>query len=198
MPPLLEYRAMSLPTEVREAAPGEPRRLAGYAAKYNVLSGVLKDPRIGKFQEVLAPGCFDRTLREKPDVRALFGHNRSAVLGRTKSGTLALDTDDVGLRYGLEMPDTTLGRDALTMLDRGDIGEMSFGFDVVEDEVQLRPGLPALRTILDLDLFEISLVSFPAYDGTTVELRSHHTRTVSLTTPRLDLARRRLRLLSRD
>jgi len=100
-------------------------------------------------------------------VLALLDHRADAVLGRTKSGTLRLSEDARGLRYELELPDTTSGRDIIALAQRGDLGGMSFGFRAVDE---LWDG--DTRELRSVELFEVSVISsWPAYQGTTIDLR---------------------------
>ncbi len=152
-------------TEVR----AEGRRLVGYAATFGT------EARIADFTETIAPGAFQRSLAAQADILALVDHDKSRVLARTKSGTLRLSEDERGLRFEIEVPDTTLGRDLLTMAARGDLGGMSFGFSVNEGGDEWRGEHRTLRAVT---LHEISVVqSFPAYDGTSVSARARQTRT---------------------
>jgi HK97 family phage prohead protease len=152
------------------------RRLEGYAAKFNT------DARIADFTETIAPGAFRASLASGRDILALADHDPKAVLARTRSGTLTLKEDSVGLAFSLSVPDTQAGRDALALAVRGDLGGMSFGF-VIPKGGETWEG--SRRTLTAVDLFEISVVSsWPAYDGTTVTARSR--------APRLALARRYL------
>lgn len=180
-----------------------PNRLVGYAARFGAESAVLCDRNVNDgrpFVEVIDPAAFDRTLKEMPDVRALYNHDTGAVLGRTRSGTLALAIDESGLAFTCELPDTEDGRRAKVLVGRGDIDGCSFGFCVVEDRIEDRgPDLPALRTLLDVELHEVSIaVAFPAYEATEVSLRTRRTirATTAASTPRIDRARRALALES--
>ncbi|MGD6964525.1 HK97 family phage prohead protease [Fictibacillus phosphorivorans] len=140
--------------------------IAGYASVFNSKTS------IGDyFDEVIAPGAFSRTLSENGDVRALFNHNWDKVLGRTKSGTLLLTEDERGLKFEVELPNTTSGNDLVISMDRGDINQCSFGFYATE-ELWDYSVEPALRTITEAELYEISVVSIPAYEDTEVSLRS--------------------------
>jgi HK97 family phage prohead protease len=185
--------------DVRQASEGDPSELFGYAALFNVESSPLFDEDVckGPFVEVIHPDAFTRTLAENPDVRALYNHNTDFVLGRTTSGTLDLSVDTVGVPFALRLSTASYARDAAITIQRRDVDGCSFGFAVVEDSLELRPGLPPLHTLIDVDLFEISTgVAFPAYEGTTVETRSHKriTHQIVRGTPRLNHARRRLEL----
>jgi uncharacterized protein len=155
----------------------EPNRLYGYAARFNEESEILYDKNVCKvpFIEVIKPGAFSRTLRENDDIRALFSHDKSAVLGRTKAGTLKLSEDEQGLYFDNLLPDTTVARDLRVSLERGDLDGCSFFGYVMEDEIELRPNMPALRTITEISLIEVTpATAFPAYTTTSVAIRSAH------------------------
>lgn len=152
-------------TEVR----AEGRKLTGYAATFGT------ETRILDFHETIAPGAFAASLRSNPDVLCLVDHDPSRVLGRTKSGTLRLSEDERGLKFELDVPDTSAGRDVLALATRGDLGGMSFGFSVPEGGDNWQGDKRELRNVV---LHEISVVqSFPAYGGTTVQARSRQQRT---------------------
>lgn len=171
----LEYRRASRTITLRAEGDveGEGNRLVGYAALFDVESQQLYDPKLGEFVEVIDPKAFDRTLKESPDVRALYNHDTNLVLGRTKSGTLTLTVDDVGLYFEVELPDTQAARDLRESVRRGDIDGCSFGFFVEADEVEEREDGPPLRRLLDVTLFEITTgCAFPAYEDTSVSLRT--------------------------
>lgn len=138
--------------------------IEGYAAVFN------SKTRIGSyFDEVIEPGAFSRSLSENGDVRALFNHDWNNVLGRTKSGTLTLKEDDKGLNFNVELPNTSVARDLSESMARGDINQCSFGFFVTDEEWDYSVE-PALRTIKEVELFEISVVSIPAYEDTEASL----------------------------
>lgn len=140
----------------------EGRQLVGLAAPFD------SETRIGEFRERIAPGAFTRTLAENRDILALSDHDPAKVLGRTKSGTLQLEEGPDGLRFRLQLPDTSSGRDLQALAQRGDLGGVSFGFRAVRDSWQ-----GEVRTLHEVELHEISIVqSFPAYPDTTVALRS--------------------------
>lgn len=201
----LIQRRLALPPTVRASGdPAKPgSKLAGYAARFGVESSVLYDCSIycdpdGQplpFVEVLDRGVFDRTLRDMPDVRALYNHDTSAVLGRTASGTLRLSVDDEGLLFEDDLPDTIDGQRARELVRRGDIDGCSFGFSIVRNQLTQRSGLPAVHTIFDVDLYEISIaVAFPAYPQTDVALRTKDRGRTAPHTPFLDHARLRLKV----
>jgi HK97 family phage prohead protease len=178
----------------------EPNRLHGYAAKFGTPSEVLFDAEVckGPFVEVIRPGAFTNSLRDHPDVRALYNHQAGAVLGRTKAGTLKIWEDEVGLGFDLTLPDTSVARDLRESLRRGDIDGCSFGFFVIRDEVVPgRKGEPATRYLDEIHVYEITpATTFPAYLATEVNLRSIRIERPAAPTPRpcLALATARLRL----
>ena len=159
----LERRAITNPPELR-AADGV-KVAKGYAAVFNTKADIG-----GYFTETILPGAFAETLRTS-DVRALVDHDSGRVIGRSAAKTLRLSEDERGLSVEIDLPDTTDGRDLAVQLERGDISGMSFGFRVTHDEWDESGPVPA-RTIHKVDLFEVSAVAFPAYDDTTLALRS--------------------------
>jgi uncharacterized protein len=144
---------------------GQSPVISGYAAVFNRPSEDL-----GGFVELIQPGAFAETL-QSDDVRALWQHDPAIVLGRTKNGTLRLEEDAVGLRIDIDVPDTQAGRDAVASIRRGDVDQMSFGFRVIEDAWE--QGAPVRRTLVKVELFDVSPVTFPAYPQTSVSVRQH-------------------------
>lgn len=132
-------------------------------------------PKYG-FSERFAKGAFKETINDGADVRYLFNHNPDAVLARTKSGTLTLAEDATGLKVDANLAPTTVGRDLAILLERRDITQMSVGMQVIEDrweEVEGNDGnVYELRTILRAKLFDVSAVTYPAYEETDAKLRS--------------------------
>lgn len=159
----LERRAITSPPEVRASDAGKTAK--GYAALFNTRADIG-----GYFTETIAPGAFSETIKNS-DVRALIDHDSGRVIGRSTAGTLRLKEDDKGLSVEIDLPDTGDGRDLAVQLDRGDISGMSFGFRVTHDEWDETGNIPA-RTIHKVDLFEVSAVAFPAYDDTSLAMRS--------------------------
>lgn len=155
--------------EVRAESDGDKKYLTGYAAKFGTRS-----ENLGGFIETINPRAFDRALTEKQDVRALVNHDASKVLGRSTAGTLELSADATGLKYRVLLPDTTYARDLHESVKRGDVTQSSFGFttkrDSWGDDPQAGPHDPGcLRELLDVDLFDVSPVTFPAYHDTEVK-----------------------------
>jgi HK97 family phage prohead protease len=144
---------------------GQSPVISGYAAVFNRPSEDL-----GGFVELIQPGAFAETIKTA-DIRALWQHDPAIVLGRTKNGTLRLEEDAVGLRIEIDAPDTQGGRDAVASIQRGDVDQMSFGFEVVREAWE--QGAPVKRTLVELKLFDVSPVTFPAYPQTSVAVRQH-------------------------
>jgi len=149
--------------EVRAAEDGR-QTLIGYAAVFNSPSEDL-----GGFVETIQPGAFRRSLQDRQDVYALADHDPARRLGRTKNGSLRLAEDERGLRVEIDLPDTTLGRDVQEEIRTGLLDAMSFGFTTQADAWDHRDG-KTTRTLIDVDLFEVSAVAFPAYRATTIDV----------------------------
>ena len=139
--------------------------IAGFAAVYNQLSEDL-----GGFRERILPGAFSRCLGSDPDVRCLFNHNADALLGRTKSGTLRLSEEPAGLYFDCDLPDTQAGRDVRASIKRGDITQCSFGF-TVQGQNWIEADGGTIRELTDVDLYDVSPVTYPAYPQTSVSAR---------------------------
>jgi HK97 family phage prohead protease len=142
------------------------RKLAGYAAVYNQRSD------IGPYWEALAPTAF-RSVLASPDldVRGLLNHDPNMLLARTPH-TLRLSSDSHGLEFELDLPDTTVGHDVRAMVDAGLITGCSFGFIADEQDWSIHEGRD-LRTHVSVKrLLDVSVVTYPAYQGTSVSLRS--------------------------
>ena len=150
---------------VEAPADGGPRRIEGYAAVFGVLSTDL-----GGFREVIEPGAFAETIT-RDDIRALVNHDSAKVIGRNRAGTLALFEDDHGLGFVIDPPDTAAGRDLLVSLDRGDVDQMSFLFEAMADRWASDSAGP-VRHLEKARLFEVSVVTFPAYPQTSAAARS--------------------------
>lgn len=140
-------------------------RIGGYAATFN------KEATGLNFREVIAPGAFTRTLKTGNPVFLLVNHDMGELpLAATQSGTLQLSEDRFGLRMEADLdPSNPRAAEVASALRRGDVNKMSFAFSVAEDGQVREEGL---RTLTDLDLYEVSVVTLPAYDSTTVGLRS--------------------------
>lgn len=163
--------------EIRaEANDSGERIITGHAAVFDKFS-----QNLGGFVERIAPGAFTESIAKR-DVRALWSHNTDLVLGRTGNRSLRLWEDSYGLAFELKLPDTQLGRDTFTSIQRGDVTGMSFGFTVQEHEWKKSDGTgPHQRTLRKVDIFEISPTAFPAYEATDVSTRDAEALLAELT-----------------
>lgn len=153
---MIERRSIPL-----ETAPDAPA-ITGYAARFDSLSVDL-----GGFREKIARGAFSRSLADaSSDVLALWNHDSGQPLGRRSTGTLAVAEDAAGLRVEITPDDTTYGTDAWKAVRSGNVRGMSFAFRTREDRWARAAG-EWQRTLLDVDLLEVSPTPAPAYPATT-------------------------------
>jgi hypothetical protein len=154
--------------ELRKSDDG--RKMRGTAVVFNQLS-----ENLGGFREQIDPAAFDAA--DISDVRCLFNHDDSMVLGRTTSGTLTLTRDSEGLHFECDPPDTSYARDLAACMDRGDIDQCSFSFTVApggSDWTEDPDTGADIRTVKKISrLYDVSVVTYPAYTQTSSELRSN-------------------------
>lgn len=146
----------------------ESKKIIGYAAKFNTRSKLIQ----GAFIETIAPGAFKHSLDSGRDIKALINHDPSRLLGTRANKTLTVAEDGTGLYFEVDPPDTSYARDLRTLMERGDISECSFAFRCVSDSWRMEDGVP-LRTLKDVDVGDVSIVTDPAYAGTEAKLRSY-------------------------
>lgn len=140
--------------------------LSGHAAVFGQTATVP-----GHYEQI-GPTAF-RSALGRDDVVALRDHNPSLVLGRSSSGTLRLDVDPHGLAFEIDLPEVSYAQDLKELIARGDVNGMSFGFIPGADEWSTAPDGRKLRTHTDVKrLLDVSVVTYPAYQGTDVTLRS--------------------------
>ena len=148
-------------------------QVEGHAAVFNSLS-----VDFGGWRERIMPGAFSRAIKEKQDVFALINHDESLILGRTRSGTLTLSEDKEGLAFDCRLPATSYASDLSVIMDRGDIDQCSFGFVPVKTTWSEEPDPDnakeqiIVRQIEDCDLFDVSVVTYPAYPQTDANTRA--------------------------
>lgn len=160
--------------EVRNIEGNGNRVVGGYVNKFNQQSELMRDYWGDEFIEVMSESAFNKTLETKSQ-KALWNHNTDLVLGSVSAGTLNLFTDGVGLRCEITLPNTTWGNDAYESIQRGDVDGMSFGFRCVEDmwsKTEYEGREIYKRTILEVELFEVSPCVFPAYPDSQINCRS--------------------------
>ena len=159
-----EQRIHATDFEIRETADG--MSFTGYAAVFNSDSEPLP------FIERIAPGAFKRSLQSRNEVKLLWNHDAGEPLASVRGGTLKLTEDDRGLKVQARLANTSRGRDVAELIRSKTVDSMSFGFSVIKDTWEGN-----VRTLNAVRLFEISLVSWPAYQATsgTVSIRSSNT-----------------------
>lgn len=142
----------------------EGNRLFGLAHVYGTRA------KIGSYYEEFNVGAFDQALKTS-DMRAFYQHNPAMLLGRQSSGTLQVMATSEGLQYEIDLPNTSYASDLKTLVDRGDLREMSFGFIPGRFDTRKENGMQIRMHTQVKDLIEISPVSLPAFEGTSVNLR---------------------------
>ena len=155
--------------ELRAAGSDKAPKIEGYAAVFNQRTD------IGPFWEVIQKGAFARSLASDDDVVCLFNHNEDFVLGRKSAGNLTLEEDDKGLKFSCLLPDTTVAKDTYANLRAGNLKECSFGFGIDDPDGDKWVNLPdgkMLRTLIAVRLQDVSVVTFPAYGGTSAAARN--------------------------
>jgi len=162
--------------EVR--AENEGNTLVGYAAIFDSPSEPLP------FVEYVKHGAFSKTLNDGADVRLLIDHE-GVPLARSKSGTLALEEDDRGLRVQADLdPENPDAARIISAMKRGDLNQMSFAFKTIKDKWSDDGKIRELR---EVQLYDVSLVTFPAYEETVAELRKALTPVIIAPTSKLRL-----------
>lgn len=159
-----EREVRFISTELRVSDDGA---IEGYAAVFDQWSEDLWG-----FREIVRQGAFKRTIKQA-DVRALFNHDSNYVLGRNKADTLTLAEDDHGLRFAATPPDTQWADDLRKSIMRGDIDQGSFQFATVKDRwTHNNDDKLDERELLEVKLYDVSVVTFPAYPQTSITARS--------------------------
>lgn len=141
---------------------------AVFDSKYEIAPGM---------SESIAPGAFDNTL--SGDIRALINHDTTLVLGRTKAKTLQLKTDAHGLWGHIDInPNDTDAMNLYNRVQRGDVDQCSFGFNILNEETDFRENGDIHWTIKEVELFEVSPCTFPAYEETNIAARERERETL--------------------
>ena len=156
-----ETRDFETQFEIREE--GDGMTFVGYAAKFDQPS-----ENLGGFVEYVERGAFSRSLKSRNDVMLLWNHDAGQPLASTRSGTMKLTEDEIGLRVEARLPETTLGKDLAILLRDKIVGKMSFGFNVIKDSWNAEGNERRLKSVR---LFEVSAVVWPAYTQTSAAVR---------------------------
>lgn len=155
-------------TELRAKRDGGKNLIAGYAAKFGVLSEILGDEETKEFREILLPGCFELS----DDIVCNREHDDDDPLARSSSGTLTVTVDDVGLAFEANVAPTQLGLDTMILVERQDLKSCSFAFTVEDEEwIEGEDGIP-VRQVKRCIVYDVAIVTHPAYPETEVALRS--------------------------
>jgi HK97 family phage prohead protease len=159
--------------ELRAAGTDSTPRVEGYAATFGAVAN------LGSFKEVIRKGAFKRTLAsDTDDVVLLLNHDQNMLLGRKSAGTLQVEEDAKGLRFSCTLPETSAARDVYINLKSGNLRSCSFGFGIDEDdegadEWERMADGTLLRTLKDIStLYDVSVVTSPAYPGTSAAARN--------------------------
>ena len=161
----VDIERRSFPIREIRATDGDNPKISGYAAVFDELS-----ENLGGFHERIQRGAFANTLNTA-DVRALWNHDSNYPLGRSRAGTLVLSEDETGLAFEIDPPETSYAKDLLVSMRRGDVDQMSFGFITIRDKWE-QIGGQVIRTLLEVELFDVSPVTYPAYPTTSATVRS--------------------------
>ena len=164
---LIEKR--SVPFEVRASEDGKPK-LRGLAVVFNSETVIG-----GEFREVIRPGALTKTIAER-DIKMLWNHDTNFPMGSTRAGTLSLYESARGLEVDNDPPSLGMNAGFLESIERGDVSQMSFGFEVIKENVVRTEGEMLLREILEVKLWEVSPVTFPAYTDTEIGMRAAEVR----------------------
>lgn len=155
----------SIASNFKTREEGEEKRIEGYFAVFNSNYQIAPD-----MSESIAPGAFSDTLGD--DIRALIDHETMYVLGRNTAGTLELAEEERGLWGSILInPNDQDAMNLWSRVERGDVNQCSFGFDIESEETEFLPDGSVHWTITKVKLYEVSVCTFPAYAETSVEAR---------------------------
>ena len=158
-------RVRSIASNFKTREDGEEKRIEGYFVVFNSISEIAPG-----MTESIAPGAFSETL--DGDIRALTDHETMYVLGRNGASTLELREDDKGLWGSILInPNDQDAMNLYARVERGDVNQCSFGFDILSEETDFREDGSVHWTITSVKLYEVSVCTFPAYAETSVEAR---------------------------
>lgn len=161
-----DRRMRTVSTEFLTREDGEDLKIEGYFAVFDSVYEIAPG-----MSESIAPGAFTKTL--SGDIRALTNHDTTLVLGRTKAHTLELREDSHGLWGSIKI--NRNDADAMNLYERvkrGDVDQCSFGFNIRSEDTDIREDGSVHWTLREVDLFEVSACTFPAYEETSISARS--------------------------
>lgn len=162
---LRQLRSVATIFETREDGDEHVPHISGYFATFSDVYEIAPG-----LTESIAPGAFSRTLGG--DIRALVNHDTTLVLGRTKAHTLELKEDERGLWGDITInPNDGDAMNLYERVKRGDVDQCSFGFEIVSEETEVRPDGSVHWTLKEVNLFEVSACTFPAYKETNISAR---------------------------
>ena len=162
----IKTREMYFRTDFQTRQENDAKYIEGYFIRFNEETKLWD----GVFEEV-DPKAVDDSLKNN-DIRCLFNHDTSIVLGRTGNGTLELKKDDKGLFGRVKInPNDKQAMDIYARIERGDINACSFGFNIIDEEIQNRDDGTTKFVLKKIDLHEVSPVTFPAYPTTSIQAR---------------------------
>lgn len=167
MAEMTQRRMRTVSTDFQTREEGEDLKIEGYFALFDSVYEMAPG-----LSESIAPGAFTKTL--SGDIRALTNHDTTLVLGRTKAHTLELREDSRGLWGSISI--NRRDADAMNLYERvkrGDVDQCSFGFDIRSEDTDIREDGSIHWTLREVDLYEVSCCTFPAYEETSISARSH-------------------------
>lgn len=173
-PAVADIEVRALPKEqaqVRVAGQKDERKIVGYASVFYDGTPETEFQLWDDLVERIMPSAFDSAIARGDDVRGLFNHDPSLVLGRTTSGTMQLRTDKKGLSYSIVPADTSVAKDVVGHIERGDVDGSSFAFRPTDVDVRLEDGVE-IREIRGVELFDVGPVTYPAYEAATSGYRT--------------------------
>ena len=185
----LRREVRSMPVSIDDSQ-DQKMLIQGYAIRFN--EPAVFDVDGVEYREVIDPRALDKT--DMRDVPLRYNHSDNVmVMARTRNKTLQLIKDDEGLRILADLANTTAGRDLYELIKRGDVDKMSFAFTVARDDYDVET---RTRRILAIDkIFDVSAVDSPAYETTSISVRSYFEVEAEKQRIALERAARRKRLI---
>ena len=163
----MKRQIRSVSTEFTTREDGDNLAIEGYFAVFNSNYDIAPG-----MSESIAPGAFASSI--SGDIRALINHDTTLVLGRTKANTLQLREDSHGLWGHIDInPNDVDAMNLYIRVKRGDVDQCSFGFDIRSEDTDIREDGSIHWTIKDVELYEVSCCTFPAYTETNISAREH-------------------------